>query len=190
MSAPGYSGGSLTSGSRRRLLSWYVPSLVCHLFAQFSINASTSDCATVSLSDSAFNSFLKLKTNGSPCSLNCAIQSWHCFVFRGKVPTFRKTFNVFNASVFSHPFPSAAFAVLVFRFFCFLDVLFWADFWRQKVLQLCKGIGQTNRSTPPVRLLNLCFPSSSCKVAISQPLLSQPSFKAAIAQPLLSQPQF
>ena len=57
------------------------------------------------------------------------------------------------------------------------------------MLQLCKGIGQTNRSTPSVSLLNLCFPSSSCKVAISQPLLSQPSFKAAIAQPLLSQPQ-
>ena len=79
ISAPGYSGESLTSGCRRRLLSWYVPSLVCHLFAQFSINASTSDCATASLPDSAFNNFLKLKTNGSPCSLNCAIQSWHCF---------------------------------------------------------------------------------------------------------------
>ena len=59
ISAPGYSGESLTSGCRRRLLSWYVPSLVCHLFAQFSINVSTSDCATASLSESAFNSFLE-----------------------------------------------------------------------------------------------------------------------------------
>ena len=57
ISAPGYSGKSRTSGRRRRL-SWYVPSLVCHLFAQFSMNASTSDCATASLSDSAFNNFL------------------------------------------------------------------------------------------------------------------------------------
>ena len=32
-----------------------MPSLVCHLFAQFSMNASTSDCATASLFDSAFN---------------------------------------------------------------------------------------------------------------------------------------
>ena len=124
------------------------------------------------------------------CTYSPLNRRLQCFVFRGKVPTFRKTFNVFNASVFSHPFPSAAFAVLVFRFFCFLDVLFWADFCGQKALQLCKGIGQTNQSTPPVRLLNLCFPSSSCKVAISQPLLSQPSFKAVIAQRLLSQPQF
>ena len=73
ISAPGYSGGSLTSGFRRRRLSWYVPSLVCHLFAQFSINASTSDCATASLSDNAINSFLKSKTNGSPCSVYCFV---------------------------------------------------------------------------------------------------------------------
>ena len=92
------------------------------------------------------------------CTYSPLNRRLQCFVFRGKVPTFRKTFNVFNASVFSHPFPSAAFAVLVFRFFCFLDVLFWADFWRQKVLQLCKGIGQTNRSTPR---------------KVAQPLLSQ-----------------
>ena len=63
ISAPGYSGVSLTSGFRRRRLSWYVPSLVCHLFPQFSMNASTSDFATASLSDSAINSFLKSKTN-------------------------------------------------------------------------------------------------------------------------------
>ena len=56
-----------------------MPFLVCHLFAQFSINASTSNYTTASLPDSAFNNFLKLKTNGSPCCLNCAIQSWHCF---------------------------------------------------------------------------------------------------------------
>ena len=31
------------------------------------------------LSDNAINSFLKSKTNSSPCSLKCAIQSWHCF---------------------------------------------------------------------------------------------------------------
>ena len=57
ISAPRYSGESLTSGFRRRRLSWYVPSLVCHLFAQFSMNASTSDCATASLSDNAINNF-------------------------------------------------------------------------------------------------------------------------------------
>ena len=50
ISAPVYSDRSRTSARRRRL-SWYVPSLVCHLFAQFSMNASTSDCATASLSD-------------------------------------------------------------------------------------------------------------------------------------------
>ena len=48
--------------SRRHLLIWYVPSLVCHLFAQFSMNASTSDCATASLPDSAFNNSLKSLT--------------------------------------------------------------------------------------------------------------------------------
>ena len=46
-----------------------MPSLVCHLFAQFSMNASTSDCASASFSDSAFNRFLKSKTNGSLWSL-------------------------------------------------------------------------------------------------------------------------
>ena len=58
ISAPWYPGASLTSGRRRRL-SWYVPSRVCHLFAQFSMNASTSDCAAVSLSESAFSNVLK-----------------------------------------------------------------------------------------------------------------------------------
>ena len=62
------SGESLTSGFRRRRLSWQVPSLV-YLLAQCSMNASTSDCASASFPDSAFNNFLKSKTNGSPCSL-------------------------------------------------------------------------------------------------------------------------
>ena len=43
MSAPGYPGESRTSGRRRRL-SRYVPSLVCHLFEQFSMKISTSNC--------------------------------------------------------------------------------------------------------------------------------------------------
>ena len=70
----------------------------------------------------------KLRAIMHLCTYSPLNRRLQCFVFRGKVPTFRKTFNVFNASVFSDPFPSAAFAVLVFRFFCFLDVLFWADF--------------------------------------------------------------
>lgn len=62
--------------------------------------------------------------------------------------------NVFDASVFFYSFPSITFAVLVFRLFCFLDVLFWAHFWRQKVLQLCKGILQIYQSTP---LVGQCY---------------------------------
>ena len=42
------------------------------------------------------------------CTYSPLNRRLQCFVFRGKVPTFRKTLNVFNASVFSHPFPSAA----------------------------------------------------------------------------------
>ena len=34
-----------------------MPSLVCHLFAQFSMKLSTSNCAAVSLADRAFSSF-------------------------------------------------------------------------------------------------------------------------------------
>ena len=56
-----------------------MPSRVCHLFAQCSIKASTSDWASASLSDSAFRRLLKSKTNGAVCPLKCAIHSWHCF---------------------------------------------------------------------------------------------------------------
>ena len=34
------------------------------------------------------------------CTYSPLNRRLQCFVFRGKVPTFRKTFNVFNASVF------------------------------------------------------------------------------------------
>ena len=62
------------------------------------------------------------------CTYSPLNRRLQCFVFRGKVPTFRKTFNVFNASVFSHPFPSAAFAVLVFSVLLFLGCAFLGRF--------------------------------------------------------------